>query len=133
MSALSRRALLVWLLAAIALLPAGPASCRRNRLSSTAPPPPKTILRVNNSDFLDAVIFAVRRGQNVRLGTATSNTTTTFVIPPQLVFGSTSLSFLVDPIGSTRRQATAEMIVDAGDELELRLGGGRPQIAKKTY
>ena len=129
----SRRTVLLWLFAAIALLPFGPAGCKRNRLSSKAPPPPKTVVRVTNSDFLDAVVYVVLRGQNVRLGTASSNATSTFVIPAQLVFGSTPLSFLVDPVGSSRRQASAEVLVDAGDELELRVAGGRTQVAKRSY
>lgn len=132
MPALSRRTLL-WMLAALALFSSGPTACKRNRLSQKAPPPPKTIVRVTNGDFLDAIVYVVRRGQNVRLGTASSNTTTTFVIPSQLLFGSTTLSFLVDPIGSSRRQSSAELIVDAGDELELRVGTGRPQVAKKAF
>ena len=133
MSASPRRATVLWLLATAVLLSVGPASCKRNRLSAKAPPPPKTVVRVTNGDFLDATIYVVRRGQNVRLGTASSNTTTTFVIPAHLVFGSTALSFLIDPVGSSRRQATPEVVVDAGDELELRLGGGRPQLGKKVY
>ena len=132
MLAHSRRTTLSLLLAAIALLSLGPSACKRNRLASKAPPPPKTIVHVTNSDFLDATVYVVRQGQNLRLGTASSNATTTFVIPAQVVFGSTSLSFLIDPVGSNRRQTTAEVVVNAGDELELRVGGGRPQIAKRS-
>jgi hypothetical protein len=133
MFATSRRAFLLWLLAAAALLPYGPTGCKRNRLSQPAEPPPKTVVRVTNTDFLDVVVYVARRGQNVRLGTASSNTTTTFVIPSQLIFGATSLSFLIDPVGSNRRQSTGELLVDAGDELELRVGSGRPQVGKKAY
>jgi len=133
MSATSRRAFLLWLFAAAALFATGPAACKRNRLSQHPEPPPKTVVRVTNTDFLDVVVYVARRGQNVRLGTASSNTTTTFVIPSQMIFGATSLSFLVDPVGSNRRQSTGELLVDAGDELELRVGGGRPQIGKKAY
>lgn len=133
MFATSRRAFLLWLFAAAALLPYGPVACKRNRLSQPAEPPPKTVVRVTNTDFLDVVVYVARRGQNVRLGTASSNTTTTFVIPSQLIFGATSLSFLVDPVGSNRRQSTGELLVDAGDELELRVGSGRPQIGKRAF
>ena len=129
----SRRAFLLWVLAAVALLPGGLTACKRNRLSQPSAPPPKTVVRVTNTDFLDVVVYVARRGQNVRLGTASSNTTTTFVIPSQLIFGATSLNFLIDPVGSNRRQSTGELLVDAGDELELRVGGGRAQIGKKAY
>lgn len=131
MSASARPAVLLYLLAAFALAPFGPASCNHSRSSLKPPPPPKTTVRVSNGDFLDAVIYVVRQGQSVRLGTASSNATTTFVIPSQLIFGSTPLSFLIDPIGSPRKLSTGQVVVDPGDDVELQLAGGRVMIGKR--
>jgi len=131
MSPPARRAVLLYVLAAFVLAPFGPASCNRSRTSLKPPPPPKTIVRVSNGDYLDAVIYVVHQGHSVRLGTATSNTTTIFVIPSQLIFGSTPLSFVIDPIGSPRRQSSGQVVVDPGDDLELQLTGGRVMIGKR--
>ena len=104
--------------------------CRKGKLSQPTPAPPKTMLHVVNSEFLDAVVYVVDRGQRVRLGVATSNRTTTFEIPPHLVFASTALSFIVDPIGASPRPSTGDMVITPGDDVELRLTGGRAVLTK---
>ena len=128
MPVLSRRTLWVPLLTTC-LLAGG---CSRFRSQGRAPPPPTTNVHVVNNDFLDAVVYVVHRGQSVRLGMATSNTTTTFVVPAQLIFGSTALSFVVDPVGAPRRQGTGEIVVDPGDDIELLVSGGRALLNKRT-
>jgi hypothetical protein len=90
------------------------------------------MVHVANGEFLDAVVYVVERGQRVRLGVASSNRTTTFEIPPHLLFSSTALSFLVDPIGAAPRPSTGDVVIDPGDELELRLGGGRVVLTKRA-
>ena len=130
MSARSRSVILIWFLAVCGFAPLA-AACNRARSALKPPPPPKTVVHVSNGDFLDAVIYVVQQGQRVRLGTATSNTTTMFVIPAQLVFSSTSLSFLIDPVGSTRRQSSGQIVVDPGDDVELQLSAGRIMLGKK--
>lgn len=108
------------------------ASCRHGRPDAPLPEQPKTTLHVTNGEFLDAVIYVVERGQNVRLGTASSNQTTTFVIPPHLIFGATPLSFRVDPVGARAQLPTSELMIDPGDEIELRLSGGRVVLTKRA-
>ena len=89
------------------------------------------LLRVTNGEFLDAVVYVVNHGQRIRLGVASSNRTTRFEIPKHLVFGATPLSFLVDPIGGNARPSTGDMVIDPGDDLELRLNGGRLLLTKR--
>ena len=90
------------------------------------------MVHVTNGEFLDAVVYVVERGQRVRLGVASSNRTTTFEIPPHLLFSATELSFFIDPIGAPPRPSTGDVVIDPGDELELRLGGGRVVLTKRA-
>ena len=109
----------------------GAAACRHKSLAPAPEPPPKTILHVANGEFLDAVVYVVDRGQRVRLGVASSNRTTTFEIPPHLLFAATPLSFVVDPIGAPARPSTGDVVIVPGDDLELRLSGGRAVLTKR--
>ena len=109
----------------------GAASCRHKSLAPAPEPPPKTILHVANGEFLDAVVYVVDRGQRVRLGVASSNRTTTFEIPAHLLFAATPLSFVVDPIGAPARPSTGDVVIVPGDDLELRLSGGRAVLTKR--
>jgi hypothetical protein len=126
----SRYALL-WIAVPALLLSSGASGCHKPRSSIIAPEQPTTTLYVTNSEFLDAVVYVVNRGQRVRLGVATSNQTTRFVIPPHVIFGATPLSFLVDPIGGKAKPSTADMVIDPGDDVELRLDGGRVVLTKR--
>jgi hypothetical protein len=90
------------------------------------------MLHVTNSEFLDAVVYVVERGQRVRLGVASSNRTTTFEIPPHLLFSPTALNFLLDPIGAPARPSTGDMVIDPGDDLDLRFSGGRVVVTKRS-
>lgn len=105
--------------------------CRRGKSLAPEPAPPKTMLHVANSEFLDAVVYVIDRGQRVRLGVASSNRTTTFEIPSHLVFAPTPLSFVIDPIGAPPQPSTGDMVIAPGDDLELRLGGGRAVLTKR--
>ena len=113
------------------LLAPGAAGCFRSKSLAPVPDPPKTLLYVANGEFLDAVVYVVEGGQRVRLGVASSNRTTTFEIPPHMVFAPTPLSFIIDPIGAPQRPSTGDMVITPGDELELRLAGGRAVLIKR--
>lgn len=120
--------------AALTLLlvaPVGVQACRHKSLAPEPEPPPKTILHVANGEFLDAVVYVVDRGQRVRLGVASSNRTTDFEIPAHLLFAATPLSFVVDPIGAPARPSTGDVVIVPGDDLELRLNGGRAVLTKR--
>jgi hypothetical protein len=116
----------------VLLLSVSVAGCHRLKSTQPAPEPPKTLVHVTNGEFLDAVVYVVDRGQRVRLGVATSNRTTTFELPSHLVFSPTPLSFLVDPIGGRVHPSTGDIVIDPGDNLELRLSGGRVVLTKRV-
>ncbi|MHB1223733.1 MAG: hypothetical protein ACYC2G_06745 [Gemmatimonadaceae bacterium] len=79
----------------------------------------RTSVRVENRSFLDHNIFVLRGGQRIRLGTVTGNSSQTFTIPSNLIFGISSLQFLVDPIGGSRQPISNEIRVSEGDEVQL--------------
>ena len=64
-------------------------------------------------------IYVVRSGQRIRLGTVSGTSTQKLVIPPSLIFGATPLSFVADPIGSSRTATSWELTVQPGDEVTL--------------
>jgi hypothetical protein len=119
------------LLALLLLAPLGVDACRHKSLAPAPEPPPRTFVHVANGEFLDAVVYVVDRGQRVRLGVATSNRTTDFEIPAHLLFAATPLSFVVDPIGAPARPSTGDLVIVPGDDLELRLNGGRAVLMKR--
>lgn len=79
----------------------------------------RTVLRVENRSFLDMVIYVLRGGQRLRLGTAPGNSVARFTIPPRLIFGATSLQFVADPVGAAQQPVSESIVVSAGDEVVL--------------
>ena len=104
---------------ALAMLALALAACGGSKSRRAAVPQPRTSVRVENQGFSDMTIYAIRSGQRVRLGIATGNTTTTFTIPPNLIFGATPLRFLADPLGSNRAPVSDEITVQPGDQVRL--------------
>ncbi|MDB4892030.1 MAG: hypothetical protein JWL61_3885 [Gemmatimonadetes bacterium] len=98
------------------------AACFGNKKEDEAAEPvPATMLKVENQAFLDMTIYVYRSSQRVRLGIANGNSTTRFVIPPNLIFGSTPLRFQGDPIGRNRQPISQEITVSPGDEVVLTI------------
>ena len=79
----------------------------------------ETTVRVENRSWSEMTIYVVRSGQRIRLGTVSGTSTQKLVIPASLVFGATPLSFIADPIGSSRRATSWELTVHPGDEVTL--------------
>lgn len=90
----------------------------------SATPQEITTVSVQNQGSLDMDVYVTRApvGQRIRLGTATANTTTKMTIPDNVLLGvSTSLRFIADPIGGTRRSVSSEILVNRGDEVTLQI------------
>jgi hypothetical protein len=79
----------------------------------------RTTLEVENRSFLDMNVYVVSGGTRIRLGRASGNATTEFVIPANLIFGATSLQFIADPIGAGRLPVSDNITVSEGDEVRL--------------
>jgi len=97
------------------------AACGGSKSRSAPIPQPRTTVRVENQGFADMTIYAIRSGQRVRLGQASGNSTTTFTIPANLIFGATPLRFLADPIGGRGTPISDEITVQPGDQVRLVL------------
>ena len=81
----------------------------------------QTTLVVKNDSYLDHNIFLLQGSQRIRIGTARGLSSTCFTIPPQYVFGVTSLQFLADPIGGTVTPVSERINVAPGDEVQLQI------------
>jgi hypothetical protein len=79
----------------------------------------RTTVEVENRSWSAVNVYAVRGGQRVRLGTVQAVTTSVLTIPSAIVSGVTSLSFLIDPIGSSRTPISQEISVREGDQITL--------------
>ena len=84
-----------------------------------AEPKPPTHLVVDNRAFADMTIYVYRGSQRIRLGTATGNTSTTLLIPANLIFGVTPLRFQADPIAGKRSPISEEVSVSPGEDVVL--------------
>ena len=83
---------------------------------------PTTVI-VDNRALLDMNVYVIRSGQRIRLGLAESLSKTKMTIPPGVVFGSTQVRFLAEPVGSNLRPISEEITVMEGDEITLQLPG----------
>lgn len=86
-----------------------------------APAPDATTVRVENRNWLDMTIYVVRGGQRIRLGVVTGNSTRVLKIPRGIVFGTTPLRFLADPVGARRTPISQEIQVREGDQVTLTI------------
>ena len=86
-----------------------------------AVPAEPTYVKVQNRAYLDMNIYVFRSSQRIRLGTVNGNNTGRLLIPANLLFGSTPLRFMADPIGGRRQPTSEEITVSPGDEVVLTI------------
>ena len=94
------------------------------RSREPAMPQPATTVLVVNQNWLDMNVYVMRSGERIRLGTVSGGRTQRFELPRNLIFGITSLRFMVDPIGSSRTGVSYDIPVSAGDEVTLTIPPG---------
>ena len=104
-------------LAVIACVVACSGGQPRSKVQSQA----ETTVRVRNQNWLDMRVFVMRGSQRVQLGVVTGSSTRVFTIPQDLIFGSTSLRFVADPIGSRRTPISQEINVLPGEAIEITI------------
>lgn len=105
--------------ALITLLATTAAGCFRSKGPSPLDLQPRTTLVVDNQNFLDFTIYLIAGGQRVRLGLASGSRRTRFTIPPQYIFGASTVQFQADPIGGNRAPVSWPLSISPGDEVEL--------------
>jgi len=74
-----------------------------------------TVVEVDNQGVLDMTVYVMRGAERVRLGIAGGLKKTALPLPPNIVFGPTTLRFVADPIGSNRNSVSDEITVSPGD------------------
>ena len=89
------------------------------RRAGQRPLDPPTFVEVDNQAFLDANVYVMRSTQRIRLGYAPGGRRSTFRIPPDLVFGPTSLAFVIDFVGSRQAPRSDRINVNPGDTVLL--------------
>jgi uncharacterized cupredoxin-like copper-binding protein len=81
----------------------------------------RTVVRVTNNNWSDMTIYLVRSGARQRLGTVTSQSTDTFVVPSYILSSSAQVYLMADPIGSTRTFTSAPVLIHPGQTAEWQL------------
>ncbi len=104
----------------------GVGACRPNSRSGSGtaatPRNAATTLQVVNQRFLDMDIYVLpQNGPRLRLGTATGNSTTNMRIPASVIFGTTQLQFVANPIGGAGASLSQSILVVPGDQVTLTI------------
>lgn len=89
-----------------------------DRAVGVQPAPANAVtVNVENHNWSDIVVYAVRGGRRYRLGTVTSMQSAEFMVPPGLLGGSADLRLMLDPIGSRHAFVTEQILVTPGDRV----------------
>ncbi len=117
-----RAAFLTLTVAALVVVPAVAAQTASEERSETpAAVLERTTVQVNNDNWHDITVYAIRSGYRRRLGTVTSFTSRVFTLPPAFLIHSGGLRLIADPIGSRGSHVSEPLFVNAGDVVEWRL------------
>ena len=117
-----RAAFLTLTVAALVAVPAATAQTASEERSETpAAVSERTTVRVNNDNWHDITVYALRGGYRRRLGTVTSFTSRVFTLPPTFLIPSDDLRLIADPIGRRGAYVSEPLLVNAGDVVEWRL------------
>lgn len=81
----------------------------------------QTTVKVDNQAYLDMTIYVMRGAERVRLGLASGASTSTFVIPADVMMSATTIRFVADPIGSSRASISEEVNVRPGDQVMMQI------------
>lgn len=111
------------MLVVVLLLVAALAACAGNR-GSDAPEPERTTVRVDNRAWTEMTLYAISSGQRIRLGTVGGTSTAVLRIPAGVVGQGRNLTFLADPLGSSRTSTSFEIFVRPGEQVTLTIPPG---------
>lgn len=113
-----------WVVAAALVMGLGGGGCARatgagaSEDALAASPSDPVRVRVENHNWLDVDVYAVREGTKYRLGTVTSMTAHVFQLPAGLFTQSGDFRLLVDPIGSSEVFVTEPLLVGPGQQVD---------------
>lgn len=101
----------------------GVGACQRTGPNGAATPANAvTTLHVVNQRFLDMTVYVLpQNGSRMRLGIATGNSSTNLVIPSSVIFGTSQLRFVADPVGGPGASLSQSILVTPGDQVTLTI------------
>ena len=91
------------------------------------------IIRVDNRNWADVVVYAVRSGRKQRLGMVTSMSMARFRLPESMVVGSGELQLLADPIGSSGGFLSAPVLVNPGQDIAFNVQNYLPMSSISVW
>ena len=77
-------------------------------------------ITIENRNWQDVVVFAIRGGNRVRLGLVTSQRTETFVVKSEMT-RTGQFHLLADPVGSLTTYDSGEVRIEPGDQVRWTL------------
>jgi hypothetical protein len=89
-------------------------------------PTPSAIIEVQNNNWADIVVYAVRNGMRMRLGMVTSMSRERFSLPASVFASSGDVQLLADPIGGATPYLFPPVMVHQGQRVEVRLENHLP-------
>lgn len=92
------------------------------------PEPLEVVVVVENRNWQDVTVYALRGGARVRLGTVTSMQTARFVLSTEMT-RSTQFRLMADPVGSSQTFTSDPVRVEPGDQVQWRLANDLVQSA----
>ena len=96
-------------------------ACSTNPRAQAGGAEEETTVRVENHAWMDMTIYAIASGQRVRLGSVSGSSTAVLRIPPGVVGLGRNLTFVADPLGSSRTSSSFEIYVRPGEEITLTI------------
>ena len=98
-----------------------------------AAPANTALVHVDNHNWQDVDVFAVRDGMHVRLGMVTSMTSGVFRLPETFLTGSPNVQLRIDPIGSNSGYLTQSILVSPGQTVDLRIENNLDLTSYSVY
>lgn len=91
-----------------------------------APEAPETTIRVTNNNWANMVVYLVRSGVRVRLGTVNSMATAHFVVPRSVGAMHSDVRLVADPIGARTVYVTERLALMPGQAIEFTIENHLP-------
>ncbi len=113
--------------AAIALFALSACGRATNQELATVDPNAPATVKITNNNQQDVDVFLERGGERLRLGMVTTGQSQTFSVPAVNVSGRSDVRIFVHPIGGGGDYVTEQLVVNAGETVDLQVAQQLPQ------
>lgn len=97
------------------------AACSSSSDAPSEPQPEGASVVVENYNWMDVTVYAIRNGARQRLGTVGTSETRRFQLPSTVISGGGQVQLLVDSIGSAHERLMPPITVTRGDRVSLEI------------